>query len=69
MDNFMRKVIRKEVTCPQCKGKGVVYDHELSVFTFGIGAILQACSDNLKMRCPKCKGHGVILRKIGITEN
>lgn len=58
----------QEVTCPRCKGKGVVYDHELSVFTFGIGAVLQACSDILKMTCPVCNGRGAVSRKTEITE-
>lgn len=61
-----KKIIREKVTCPRCKGKGVVYDHALSVFTAGIGLALQALDRNLRDVCPRCDGSGRITREIEI---
>lgn len=63
-----RKIIREKVTCPRCKGKGVVYSHELSVFTAGIGLVLQALDENLRDECPRCDGEGYIIKEIEIVE-
>lgn len=63
-----RKIIREKVTCPRCKGKGVVYDHALSVFTAGIGLALQALDKNLRDKCPRCDGEGYVVKEIEIVE-
>lgn len=64
-----RKIIRERVTCPRCKGKGVAYDHELSVFTAGIGLVLQALDRNLRIECSRCNGRGYTIREIEISED
>lgn len=63
-----RKIIREKVTCPRCKGKGVVYDHLLSVFTAGIGLALQALDRNMRDECPVCDGDGYVIKEAEIIE-
>lgn len=48
------------VTCPKCKGKGKFFDHEIGMFTLGIGYVWQLIDDGLKINCPMCKGNGYI---------
>lgn len=64
-----RKIIREKVTCPRCKGKGVVYDHAVSAFTAGIGLVLQALDRNLRDKCPLCDGDGYIVKETEIVED
>ena len=42
------------ITCPACKGKGKVFDHEAGIMTFGIAYLYG------KVRCPQCHGKGYI---------
>ena len=42
------------ITCPTCKGKGKVFDHEEGIMTFGLAYLYG------KVRCPQCKGKGYI---------
>lgn len=42
------------IICPECKGKGKVFDHEEGIFTLGIGYLFG------KVRCKRCKGSGFI---------
>ena len=46
--------------CPKCKGRGVVFDHELGVLTCGLGYLLQLFDEDEKMECPRCDGKGFI---------
>ena len=46
--------------CPKCKGKGVVFDHELGIFTGGLGYLLQMFDEDEKMECPRCDGTGFV---------
>lgn len=64
-----RKIVSTKVTCPRCKGKGVVYDHELSVFTAGIGLVLQALDRNLRIECSRCNGRGYLIKTTEILED
>lgn len=64
----MSKVIRKEITCPRCKGTGRVFDVSECVFTFGIAFVLGAIDHRLKDICPECDGEGTVYRKIVIEE-
>lgn len=64
-----RKIIREKVMCPRCKGRGVVYDHAVSVFTAGIGLVLQALDENLRDECPLCDGRGYVVKEIEIIED
>lgn len=59
----MRKIIRQEITCPKCKGKGHVFNVAECVFTFGIAFVLGAIDSNLKQICPQCDGKGTVYRK------
>lgn len=43
------------VFCPRCKGRGVVIDREMAVFTLGISALFGE-----KECCPCCGGSGFI---------
>lgn len=60
----MGKIIRQEVLCPRCKGKGRIFDTIECVFTAGISLILGALDSDLKDVCPKCDGKGIVYRKI-----
>ena len=42
------------MVCPTCSGKGLVYDHEAGLMTFGLAYLYG------KVRCPQCKGKGYI---------
>lgn len=48
------------VLCPECKGKGVVHDKALGVFTFGLTTLLECLDSNLKIECERCDGSGFI---------
>lgn len=45
-----------KIVCPECKGKGRVYDHALGVFTFGFGYLLQTLDPIGKDICSLCNG-------------
>ncbi len=62
------KVVYHEITCPRCKGKGLVIDHEDGVFTLGIGYFFQAIDKSFRPKCPKCGGSGTIYRKTIVVE-
>lgn len=64
----MSKLIKEEVLCPRCKGKGRIFDTAECVFTGGISLILGILDSNLKDVCPKCNGKGIIYRKIIIEK-
>ena len=65
----MSKIIRKELTCPRCKGKGTVFDVSECVFTAGISFILGMIDSRCKDVCPECDGRGIICRKTIIEDN
>lgn len=46
--------------CPECEGKGRVYDHALGIFTFGWGYLLQTLDPIGKDICPLCNGEKFI---------
>lgn len=48
------------IVCPKCKGKGVVHDKALGVFTLGLTALLECLDDNLKIDCERCGGSGFV---------
>lgn len=68
IDMGRTKTIREEAVCPRCKGRGVVYDRALGVFTFDIGAVLQSLDRGLRDTCPRCGGSGYVFRTTTITE-
>ena len=50
----------RRIICPECKGKGRVYDHALGIFTFGWGYLLQTLDPVGKDICPLCNGEKFI---------
>ena len=64
----MSKIVKREITCPRCKGKGHVFDIAECVFTAGIAFVLGSIDSNLKNTCPKCDGDGYVYQKIIIKE-
>ena len=58
----------KIVTCPICKGKGVLFDHLFGIFTCGLGYLSQLSNINERDECGRCKGTGFILVKANDKE-
>lgn len=58
----MSKLIKEEVLCPRCKGKGRIFDTAECVFT-GVSLILGILDSIFKDVCPKCNGKGIVYRK------
>lgn len=49
-----------KIVCPECNGKGRVYDHALGIFTFGLGYLLQTLDPVGKDICSLCNGEKFI---------
>ena len=64
--------------CYECGGKGWLFDHEVGLFTFGIGYLIQAIAgkdsknidgEYINNRCPVCNGKGYQEIKERANEN
>lgn len=56
----MERIFEGKYVCPECNGKGRVFDHTLGIFTFGFGYLLQALDPIGKEVCHLCDGRGYI---------
>jgi len=56
-------IATEKITCPNCKGKGHVFDIVASVFFFGLGWVFAPFETNnpngiTREKCKHCKGKG-----------
>lgn len=62
------KIIREQVRCPRCSGKGRVFNTMDCVCTGGVAFVLGLIDPELRDRCPECKGAGWIWKTTEIRE-